>query len=1374
MDTNIIHTIDIHIAHLATQETEREVLDDVLKSAATYIKEAELKQAVQQLDQNFETAQSTVPAGGGVTSTAITSTRNTTPSVSAGNGSSASIQNTLSTASMSSGEEQLSTSDITAFTGGDIATDIASSTLIGAGEVLPPAVGTTSQIYAGTQTRQITVPSNLQGNTGTTPTLEEVKKYVAVQLAGAEEGSKEKAYWTMLSNTLTTVTSNEEIKAILKKDEGEEYGEGFALFSAWYKSQTKEITKKENSYDWETVRTDLIDQIKSNILTDKAEKGTIAHWNEIITKLENPSTDVAQLFVDYEELFLVLQQLKNFKSLPEKITVRTQLNVYTDITTKNMYAAIGVDDIYTFLRRFPDERGIGVLKIFINVKGTETTFGTGALKFKANKFSSRGGRKANINWVIYNASGDVIAKYVDYGEVLTHTFTTYGDFIVEAYGGSASAPTLEDAKKSSLAKLKTKNRKSYMALTIKEPELIGIKPSKAKEYVLGEKATIEAQFDVKADNYPSLTWNHYTKKPEEKEYTKVALTTYKDKRKITDFEFKEKGYHYIEVISDNKTAYFGSAKKPIKVGGNYITSIKETLFKKPYFLYATNHPLLFTPATYKSGKGDDIPEESIQWTVLKDGKSTGFTNTGKTLKIAKTTDYAEGVYTIKVCVNDPILGKKYAKTSIEIIHPQVTAVKWADTEGRIKIETGFNSSVTNVIHASIPYFESRKVAISLYKDASYSRLITSFESMTNDKGDVQHRFCISDEGPLADYITNVSEDEVKLYFKIQGKGYTLKSSENTSVHSLAGIKVVKDAKIIRSYFTYNNDIISPVYQAVPYDTEVTFIAETVNMIGENMKIELYKSNKIDNFSGDYVAHKNNVVVDTDGKIVVAFKLEKKWMSTGNKHPYFYAGVEKEDWSWFSTEKDSLMLRSYMEGEVLEDHVKVVRDVYTGVYKSRFNDNINHIFDVEGGYADDKDDKGGKTNMGVTYKTYEAVSKKYGIDKNPTIAKHKKLSTKDAKEIYKIEFWNKVKADEIYNASVALYIFDFAIHSGVPAAVKEVQKTLKNDFKKSVSVDGNLGEGTLNAINSVPSKEFYIKLDANRKKFIEAIIKKDATQTKYEKGWANRLKKLKYKPEAYSINQKIANWLKKDFKKTPIKDKNSTLANLILEAHALNLVEFNSEGQGNSGFRTGFGGTRDTFVKIRDAKKIGVKSIFDPQKIEIPILETTLSLIKSNVKKWVDNGYKPKEPNKIKLGSFMVWNTTSASKNRVSGQLRTTNHGKKAKAIDINLSKYNGGKIDFSTSDAEKMVYEILCDLPKNTYEIGLPAQGQFFPTGYGNHVSKINNDWAYKKIKSKRIKDKIEELVKKGYVMKVITDYPNHLHVALGIGGKGYMNKSNI
>jgi len=59
--------------------------------------------------------------------------------------------------------------------------------------------------------------------------------------------------------------------------------------------------------------------------------------------------------------------------------------------------------------------------------------------------------------------------------------------------------------------------------------------------------------------------------------------------------------------------------------------------------------------------------------------------------------------------------------------------------------------------------------------------------------------------------------------------------------------------------------------------------------------------------------------------------------------------------------------------------------------------------IEGGYVDHPYDNGGKTKYGITEKLKDALG--YECD----IAE---LTEEQAKEIYKSEFWNKVKGDEI--------------------------------------------------------------------------------------------------------------------------------------------------------------------------------------------------------------------------------------------------------------------------------------------------------------------------------------------------------------------------
>lgn len=237
----------------------------------------------------------------------------------------------------------------------------------------------------------------------------------------------------------------------------------------------------------------------------------------------------------------------------------------------------------------------------------------------------------------------------------------------------------------------------------------------------------------------------------------------------------------------------------------------------------------------------------------------------------------------------------------------------------------------------------------------------------------------------------------------------------------------------------------------------------------------------------------------------------------------------------------------------------------------------------------------------------------------------------------------------------------------------------------------------------------------------------------------------------------------------IQEKNSVYASLIISAEELGLLEFSPEGKKN--FKSGYGGTKDTFIKIRDGKKVGNGKVlgknkvgyFDPTVQEVPIIKVLYEVVKNKTEGWIKKGSKS-DYIKIRLGSFMVWNTTNNTKTRISGTLRDSNHGVRAKAIDIN--QYNGQS--FTSKGAVEMVLEILENLPVGTYEIGMPFQGDFYPTNAAkgkHHTTKhTDNTWVYKQLKSKRLRRQIQEMIEQGYSLKIITDFKNHLHFAIGSG----------
>ncbi len=349
MNKNIIHTIDINIAHLDIQETEQEVLQNVLKSAATYIKESEIKEAVTQMEQDFVAArQGIVPAEGGITRTATTSTRNTTPSVSAGSASAGGNIN----ATASSGSGSSATLTTLSPTGGgvtDASTTSTSKTTSPASDgsgnqVLPPASGTTSQIYGGTQTQQITVPSSLQGGSSTKPTLEEVKEYVDGKYRNSEDVSK-KRYWGKLSKQLEDGVSMDEI---LEKDRNG--SSRFTFLSDWYDAKGVDLCEEEaHQVDWKATRMKMIAAIEHNLIGQSQDD---AYWNNVLQRLKNNNEDVSLLFQEIPELFTILKDVLGLPELPGTIAIYTTDSVYTHICTEDMYPkSIGTEAIYGVLTK---------------------------------------------------------------------------------------------------------------------------------------------------------------------------------------------------------------------------------------------------------------------------------------------------------------------------------------------------------------------------------------------------------------------------------------------------------------------------------------------------------------------------------------------------------------------------------------------------------------------------------------------------------------------------------------------------------------------------------------------------------------------------------------------------------------------------------------------------------------------------------------------------------------------------------------------------------------------------------------------------------------------------------------------------------------
>lgn len=152
---------------------------------------------------------------------------------------------------------------------------------------------------------------------------------------------------------------------------------------------------------------------------------------------------------------------------------------------------------------------------------------------------------------------------------------------------------------------------------------------------------------------------------------------------------------------------------------------------------------------------------------------------------------------------------------------------------------------------------------------------------------------------------------------------------------------------------------------------------------------------------------------------------------------------------------------------------------------------------EGGYAGNIDGMV-CTMKGVTLATYKQY---YG--KLKTCKDLKNISDEEWETIFKCGFWDKWKADQIKNQSIANLLVDWCWGSGV-WGIKYPQAVL------GVKVDGKVGPKTLAAINNHPNpKKLFEDLWERRKKHFEDIARRDKSKAKFLVGWLNRLADFKY-------------------------------------------------------------------------------------------------------------------------------------------------------------------------------------------------------------------------------------------------------------------------
>ena len=133
---------------------------------------------------------------------------------------------------------------------------------------------------------------------------------------------------------------------------------------------------------------------------------------------------------------------------------------------------------------------------------------------------------------------------------------------------------------------------------------------------------------------------------------------------------------------------------------------------------------------------------------------------------------------------------------------------------------------------------------------------------------------------------------------------------------------------------------------------------------------------------------------------------------------------------------------------------------------------------EGGYVNNKNDRGGETNMGIT--------KKYYPDED---IKH--MTRERANAILYRDYWIKYKINTLPN-EISDIVFDNAVVQGQGTAIKNLQKAL------NIKADGIIGTQTLIALKGVNYQKIKKIFSDNANAVEDTYQRRDSTQKEFEK------------------------------------------------------------------------------------------------------------------------------------------------------------------------------------------------------------------------------------------------------------------------------------
>lgn len=157
--------------------------------------------------------------------------------------------------------------------------------------------------------------------------------------------------------------------------------------------------------------------------------------------------------------------------------------------------------------------------------------------------------------------------------------------------------------------------------------------------------------------------------------------------------------------------------------------------------------------------------------------------------------------------------------------------------------------------------------------------------------------------------------------------------------------------------------------------------------------------------------------------------------------------------------------------------------------------LDYLLEEEGGWSNNKADKGGATMYGITQTVYDQYRK---AGKLP-LQSVGEVTKQEARSLYDVLYWRAASCDRL-PWPISYLVFDAAVNSGPSRGVRWCQAGL------TLTPDGKVGPETIaaaqKAVDEGNGKVLLAIVDA-RVQFLVRLVQRSPSQTTFLLGWWRR-------------------------------------------------------------------------------------------------------------------------------------------------------------------------------------------------------------------------------------------------------------------------------